>query len=278
MRKYIFDYIPLCLLVISLFSLIQCKKDTVSVDNVVVRPIIQLTTSDIPTFNGMTQIGFGETPWSVHEILPGIYTPIYEYRWDSDGDDFAYIDIWVADSKNLAFDILKEEQKSFNIPPNILEQSKDTPAFVGDLSYRKGSEFIRDNFIVMINTSDNFNNSVSEIAKYIDSKILKSPTYNLVTQVKPVIKIFKLSKNPVTEKTKTLLSIQVDDPNHKEIIYRWRFDKSSGYGDVTKDNSGNYYYNSSLADLNNTSLGLTLIATNELGFCADSTIYIQTIK
>ena len=278
MRKYNFDYLSLCLLVISLFSLIQCKKDTESVDNDVVRSIIQLTTSDITTFYGMTQIGFGETPWSVHEILPGIYTPIYEYRWDSDGDDFAYIDIWLADSKDLAFDILKEKQKSYTIPPNLLEQSKDIPAIVGDLSYHKGLEFIRDNFIVRIYTSDSFNKSVSEIAKYVDSKILKSPTYNLATQVKPVIKIFKLSKNPVTEQTQTALTIQVDDPNHKAIIYQWRFDKGSGYGGITKDDSGNYYYNSSGADSNNTSLGLTLIATNEFGFCADSTIYIQTIK
>ena len=278
MRKFNFENLSLCLLVISLFSLIQCKKDTESVDNDVVRPIIQLTTSDITTFNGMTQIGFGETPWSVHEILSGIYTPIYEYRWDSDGDDFAYIDIWVADSRDLAFDILKEKQKSYTIPPNILEQSKDIPAIVGDLSYQKGLEFIRDNFIVRIYTSDSYNNSISEIAKYIDSKILKSPTYNLAAQVKPVIKTFKLSKNPVTEKTQTALTIQVDDPNHREIIYQWRFDKSSGYGEITKDDSGNYYYNSSVVDSNNTTLGLTLIATNELGFCADSTIYIQTIK
>jgi hypothetical protein len=278
MRKFNFENLSLCLLVISLFSLIQCKKDTESFDNDVVRSIIQLTTSDITTFNGMTQIGFGDTPWSVQETLPGIYTPIYEYRWDSDGDDFAIIDIWVADSKNLAFDILKEKQKSYTIPTNLLEQRKDIPAVVGDLSYFKGLEFIRDNFIVRINTSESFKNSISEIAKCVDSKILKSPTYNLATQIKPVIKNFKLSKNPVSENTKTALIIQVDDPNNKAIVYQWSFDKSSGYGGITKDDSGIYYYNSSWVESNNITIGLTLIATNELGFCTDSTIYIQTIK
>jgi len=82
----------------------------------------------------------------------------------------------------------------------------------------------------------------------------------------------------VSENTKTALTIQVDDPNNKAIIYKWRFDKSSGYGGITKDDSGIYYYNSSWVDSNNISIGLTLIATNELGFCTDSTIYIQTIK
>lgn len=278
MKKYKLNYLSQCILVISFFSLIQCKKDTESVDVGAIRPIIQLTTSDIPTFNGMTQSGFGNTPWGVSEILSGTYTPMYEYRWDSNGDDFAYIDIWVADSKDLALDILKEKQKAYSIPPNLLEQNKDIPAVVGDLSYYKGLEFVRDNFIVRIYYSDKFSNSVSEIAKYVDSKILKSPTYISVNQVKPVIKVFKTSNNPVIEQIQTSLTIQVEDPNNKEITYQWRYNQESGYSVVTKNNSGEYYYFSNLNVSNNTEVGLTLIAINDYGFCADSTINIQVIK
>jgi len=140
----------------------------------VVRPIFQLTTADIPTFNGMTQTKYGEKPLSIDEIIEGIFTELYEFRWDSDDGEYAYIDVWVAESKNMAFDLLEEMQKTWTIPKDILEERKDKPAAVGDISYSKGSCFIRDNFIIILHVKEKFTNHVNEIAKHVDAKILST--------------------------------------------------------------------------------------------------------
>jgi hypothetical protein len=184
----------------------------------------------------------------------------------------------VAESKELAFDILKEKQKVYTIPQELLEESKDEPAVVGDLSYSNGLEFIRDNFIVRIHTSDKFDDQVTEIAKYIDSKISESPSFISISQVKPIIENFNIDNNPVIENSQTPLIIKTTDPKGKDIIYHWRFDEISGYGGISKDDSGNYYYTSDWFDSENDTIGLTLIAINEYGFCTDSTINIMIIK
>jgi hypothetical protein len=107
---------------------------------------------------------------------------------------------------------------------------------------------------------------------------LDSKSYKSISQVKPIVKDFKINKNPVVEQSQTPLTIQIEDPNIMHITYQWRFDKDSGYGGVSKDDSGNYYYNSTWYDSDNNNIGLTLIAINEFGFCTDSTIHIQIIK
>ena len=84
--------------------------------------------------------------------------------------------------------------------------------------------------------------------------------------------------NPVIENTQTPLTIQIEDPYNSVIVYQWRFDSDSGYGGIKEDDSGVYYYTSSWFDSTDNNIGLTLIAINVYGFCADSTINITIVS
>ncbi len=252
----------------------SCERN--SNDIKIIRPLIYLKTEDIPTFHGMTQIRYDEIPRAGIKDSTGNYTAEVTFSWKSDNGNFSYIDISATESNESAICILLNSHKLYTNP--YIEENRDKPAAVGDLSYYQGVEFIRDNLIVKIHASEIFDNSITEIAKYVDAKIRKSPTFTSSAQIRPVIIDFRISKNPVIERTQTLLIIQTEDPNNQEIFHEWRFDKASGYGGIHEDGLGNYYYSSSWADTTDIKLGLTLIAINKYGFCDDSTIYIQTIK
>jgi len=264
------------------FVFVQCDRDIDLTENITstgIRPIIHFTTLDITGFENMIQTNNGDTPWSVSKILPDSYIARYEFRWTSvDDEDYVYFIVWINESKEQAFKTLEEMQKYYTIGLTALEKTKDSPAFVGNLSYSKGHEFIRDNYIVRIHTSKQFADNESDIAKYIDQTILNSQTFDSINNLKPIINEFSIMSNPVLERSKTPLKIQVSDPNDRNIIYVWRFDHSSGYGGIPKDDLGNYYYQSTWMDSSISEIGLTLIAVNDYGFCTDSTIYIKTIK
>jgi hypothetical protein len=258
-----------------LFVFVQCDKgNEVNVDVAFtgIRPLIHFTTLDIPGIENMIHTNY----WSVTKISQD-YIAEYRFRWQSaDKKHYVFFIVWINQSKEQAFKTLAEMHKYYSIPLHILEDHKDSPAFVGDLSYFEGQEFIRDNHIVRIHTSEKFEGNVSDIAKYIDQMILKSQTFKSIKNVKPKIDEFSIMSNPVIEKSKTPLKIQVSDPKNRNITYVWRF-QHSGYGDISKDESGTYFYQSHWVDPSISESGLTLIAVNDYGFCADSTIYIKTI-
>lgn len=272
MKNYFIFSMTIILLVFSN----SCKKEETDEINVI-RPLVAFTTADIPTFKGMTQTKNIENSFfGATKILNESYYAEYEFRWTSEEGDFAYFDIWILANHDEAVTALTEMHEYYTNP--FINESIDEPAAVGNISYMDGREFIRDNLIITIHTSEKFDNSITEIAKYIDSKILKSQSFFSISEVKPSIEDFKINSNPVVEQSKTPLTIQVKDPNNKNIVYQWRFDKDSGYGGIEKDNSEIYKFVSPWFDSANNNIGLTLIAINDYGFCADSTIYIQIIK
>ncbi len=265
---------PLAILAALLIITGSCERNSEEIGGI--RPLPYLSAEDIPVFRGMSQIRYGENPRMVTRDFTGDYTAEFEYLWESDSGDYSVIDIRVIESQESAIAALLESHKYYSNP--FIEENRDEPAVVGDLSYFGGVEFIRDNLIIKIRTSDNYDNSITEIARSVDNKILKGPAFHSLARVKPVIKEFSITDNPVLERTQTLLVIRTEDPNNQEITYQWRFDKSSGYGGIYKDGIGNYFYSSGWADTSDVALGLTLIAINRYGFCKDSTIYISTIK
>jgi hypothetical protein len=268
MKNYLIMFLNIITLLTFSFS---CKKE--KVDTEAIRPIVEFITTDIPTFNGMTQTHVGEIPRGVTKIVYDYYSAEYEFRWTSEYKDYAYFDIRVMQYPEHAIEALTEMHKYYSNP--FTDQSIDKPAAVGNISYLQGREFIRDNLIVKIHTSDKFDNLVTEIANYIDLKILKSQSFNSISYAVPIIKNFKINKNPVVEQSQTPLTIQIENPNDKEIVYQWRFDEDRGACGISKDSSGIYYFNSGWLDSTKNNIGLTLIAINEYGFCADSTIYIH---
>jgi len=260
---------------ISLVISSSCEKEKTD-DTNVIRPLVEFTTTDIPTFNGMTQTKtIDNSFFSAEQMIDDSYSAHYEFKWVSESDDFAYFDIRIMEDHDRAITTLTEMHKYYSNP--FVAESIDEPAKVGDISYMEGREFIRDNLIVRIHSSDRFDDKITEIAKYIDSKLVKSQSFTSISQVRPKINDFKIEKNPVLENSETKLTISAMDPNDKDIIYQWRFDSNSGYGGIKQDDS-EYYYTSTWIDSEKDTVGLTLIAINEFGFCSDSTLNIVTIK
>ncbi len=269
------DFLIISLAFVVLIISSSCEKEKTDETNVI-RPLIEFTTTDIPTFYGMTQTKtidnsfFGAT-----KMIDDSYYAVYVFKWVSE-TNFAYFDITIMENHDRAITALTEKHSYYSNP--FVAESIDEPAIVGDVSYMKGREFIRDNLIIRIHTNDKFDDKITEIAKYIDLKLLKSQSFTTISQVRPIINDFVIEKNPVLENSQTKLTIKTTDPNDKGIIFQWRFDSNSGYGGIKQDDSMNYYYISTWIDSEKDTVGLTLIATNEYGFCTHSTINIVTKK
>lgn len=274
--------VSLLVLSILFFLISSCNKDSskdieeLNLD--FIRPAIRLSNSNIPILKDFKVIRGGESPWlweagwENHEMF---YVAKFDYSWELKDMDFINVVLTVTESDEYASKYLRERLNSSTIPLSLTER-EDSPAIVGDISYDKGSNFIRDNIVIEIHNESSIKNMKDIIAKQIDSILIASSTFHSIKMVKPIIKEFEISKDTVVERTKTALIIQTEDPNNKGIIYKWRLD--SGAGGIVKDDFGNFYYSSGWAGTSNTPIKLTLIAINDYGFCADSTIYIHTIK
>lgn len=257
------------LIILSLITFYNCGKDP-EVNQNVIRPLVRLSTEDIPALEDAIQVKYGEIPWG-HSNFIDNYVAKFEFRWET--DDYIYIEEYITENKELANEYLLEMHQYYTNP--FIEEQKDQPAVVGDLSYSQGREFIRDNIIIKIHASGELEEKLTEIAKQVDDKILKNITFTSIDQVKPLINKFEITQNPVKELSETRLNIDIYDPNNLNVVFNWRFDPGTGHGGIRKDDLGNYFYTSSYPNTEISEVELTLIVTNEYGFCSDSTIYIQ---
>jgi len=240
-----------------------------------VRTGVKLSTNDIPILRGTKELRAGERPWlweTYWEENERYYVVKFIYSWELTQNDFINVDLIVAETKELAHKYLIERLKYRSIPPDLLE-SQDQPAVAGDISYGSGREFIRDNITIEIYAEGEFTEKITEIAKQIDTLLLKSPTAMSAAQMKPAINKFEITQNPVKYGSITRLIIDVNDPMNGKLYYDWRFTPGSeNWGGIEIDESGNYYY---YAETNESIEELTIFIINDCGFYSFSTIYIQ---
>ena len=266
------------LTLIFLVSLINCNKDLevdindeitdIDINDII--PLTRLLTNNILDLDNATQVKYGDKPWG-HTYFEDNYVAKFEFRWEN--EDYIYIEEYITESNEIALKYLLEKHKWYTNP--FIEEMKDEPAIVGNISYSQGREFIRNNIIIIIHASGEFEKRLTEIAKQVDKEILKSITFTSIDQVKPRINRFEITQNPVKELSETQLIIDIHDPNNRNIFYNWRFHPGSFYGGIQQDEDGNYYYTATFAYDTIPEIELTLIVTNDYGFCSDSTIYIQ---
>lgn len=271
-----------CIIILSLTGLfiitVSCEKDLELKSGI--RPLVYLTTEDIPTFTGMTQTKHGQFPQSIPYDLPSNYSPEIEFRWESHDGNYVYIDVCVTENE-LAIIMLIEAHKYYVNP--FIEDNKDDPAVVGDHSYFGGKEFVRDNLIVKIHTSEKFDGKTTEIAKHIDTKIKNGPIFKSLEEFKPSINKFDIEDNPVVELSKTPFLIEVDDPNNKKLIALLSMQTVIGMGgSILNDGIDNCYFlaNSVYDDLETNVVDVSVVVINEFGFWAksDSVVRITTVK
>ena len=128
---------------ISLVISSSCEKEKAD-DTNLIRPLVEFTTADIPTFNGMTQTKtIVNSFFNATKMTDDSYSAQFEFKWVSESDDYAYFDIKIMESHDKAIAALTEMHNYYSNP--FVAESIDVPAKVGYISYMEGREFIRDN-------------------------------------------------------------------------------------------------------------------------------------
>jgi len=228
-----------------------------------VRAAVKLSNQNIPFLKNKNQTKFGEKPSIQYS---GVVK--FKYSWELSNNDILSIDLFVAETNELANNYLTDKRQHCSIPMDIYVP-QDNPAVVGDISYGNGRQFIRDNILIEIRTDT----SLIDIAMQIDSLILKSSIAVSAYFMKPKIIKYDIIQNPVQYQSVTRLIIEVIDPMAGKLFYDWRFTPGSqNWGGIEIDSSGNYYY---YAETNEPIEQLTLYAINDSGFYSFKTIYIE---
>ena len=246
----------------------SCKKES-HVEQEVIRPLVRLTTSDIPVLEGAEQLEYGEAPWQFNEWNHHIITQ-YQFLWENS----ARVEIfeYVTTGQDEAEQFLLSLHETYSDP--LIDNSRDDPPVAGDISYSGGQEFIRDNLIVRINPEGNYEALISQIACEVDAVILLSNEYTRADQLIPIINMFALKRNPVKRESITPFIVDVINPDSTLPTYGLRISPNSGAGRFLKDECGNYYYYAYYPQYDIPDITLNLKTYNEYGFCADSTIDI----
>ena len=274
MEKYIPSlYNILSILLLSF--LISCHNENpVKSNDDIIRFGVKLTTNEIPILEGVEQIKVGDRPWFYtvrEEEQERFYVILFTYSWELTQNDYVYVDVIVAESKDLINEYFEEKRKLSNCPPD-LQPPPDKPTIAGEISYSQGREFIRDNIYIKIKADGSFIEKREEIAKQIDEIILNSPTADSANDVKPVINKFEILENPVDYNSVTKLIIEVNDPQNSEIFYDWRWSPASHHGGIEIDEIGNYYY---YAKTDESLIELILLTINFNGFLSLDTLNIH---
>jgi hypothetical protein len=146
---------------------------------------------------------------------------------------------------------------------------------VGDISYNSGLHFIRNNIAVRLLINAGYCHLITEIAQFIDLKLMSTQPFSSLEQVMPVINTFGTDEQPVVLGSNTPLVIEVACPANSKLTYSLNdgINFPSFRYDADKYNDAPY-----LLGQFDGEMGLTLTVTNELGFCADSTITVQVIN
>ena len=261
----------ICLWIVSILIILYgCNKDP-EFEQDVIRPLPRLITPDIlPPGQPIHQVKHGEIPFA-HSMFADNFIAEYEFRWEGNG--FIYIDGYVCESGETARNYLQEMHRWYTNP--FIEDHKDQPAVAGNISYSGGKEFIRDNIIIKIFASDEFNGQLTPIARRVDECILRGPEFSTSQEVKPIINAFEISQDPIAKVSDTELTIDISDPNDRSILLNWRYGPDAKHGTVEEREPGHFMYISNCPNLMISEVELTMIATNSFGFTSHSTISIS---
>lgn len=258
-----------------------CDKESEDISNGKIRGFVKLSINEIPALEGATETKSADRPWLWKMGWNGDDYDIvkYNYSWTLTDTEFVNVDMVITKSKEEALKYITERLDNTPFPLNASER-EDKPAIVGDVSYDKGSNFIIDNMIIEIHAEGIYKEKIEEISQQIDNVIVNEPSFSSLSQIMPVIEDFRIINNPVIERTKTMIDIEVNDPNDKEIYYQWSFNTISGLGGNIIQENGNFFYeaNSTYTNIETNEEELTVIVVNEFGFFTSSTIMITTIK
>lgn len=269
------------LIFLLIIVLSSCDKETNETDHGNIRGAVKLSVNEIPALEGATEIRSGERPWlwKMGWNVDNYDLVKYTYSWAFSDSDFVNVDLVVTKSEEEASKYLNDKRETSSLPLDLL-QPEDQPTVAGDISYGQGSDFIRNNIVIEMHAEGTFAYMTEKLARQIDKIIVDGPSFFSLSQIKPVIQDFRITDNPVIERTKTLLIIEVADPNNKEIYYQWDSDVLVGLGgNVIKENDDFYFEaNSTYTNVETNGQELTAIVINDFGFFTDSTITITTLK
>jgi hypothetical protein len=273
-----FNNILILLLIIFLSN---CEKKTDEITHGNIRGAVKLSINEIPTLTGATEIKSGETPWLWKMGWNGDNYDLvkYGYTWLLSNTNFVDVDMVITESAQQALRYLTEKQETSSIPLDLL-QPEDQPTIAGEISFGQGRDFIRNNIVIEIRAEGIFNTKTEKLAQQIDKIIIRGPSFFSLSEIKPIINDFRITENPVIERTKTMIVLEVEDPNKKDIYFQWRFNTIVGLGGNIAQENGKFLYeaNSTYTNVETNEEELTVIAINEFGFFLDSTILITTIK
>jgi hypothetical protein len=269
------------LILLLLVLLSFCDKETEKITHGNIRGAVKLSKNKIPILEGSTEIEIGERPWLWKMSWNGDnYTLVsYIYSWALSDSDFVEVDFGVTESDEQALKYLTEKRESSSLPL-YLHPPQDQPTIAGDISFGQGSDFIRNNIVIEMHAEGIFISKTEKLAQQIDKIIVDGPSFISLSQIKPIIKDFRITNNPVIERTKTMIILEVLDPNNKDIYYQWRYNTLVGLGGNIIQENGIFFYeaNSTYSDVETNEEELKVITINEFGFFSDSTITITTIK
>lgn len=286
MKNY-YIYVLICLNFLLVFFLNSCEKETtkyepedvIVVDEGNILGAVRLTTDNIQILKEYVLTDCMNKPsiWYEKKGDTVSYAVTFSYIWNLSDTGSVEVSLMVTNSNELAYGYYIGNRNSMNISWKIPD---DDPVIAGDHSYNKGGNFVRNNMYVKIVASGELYDKTDILAKQIDDLIIKETNFLSLSEVQPVIKVFNLEDNPVYENTKTLINLEVEDPNNAKIYYHWKKNIINGNsGSVNKEFQAFSFEASLIPDyLLTNKLELTVLAINEYGHIADSTILVTTYK
>lgn len=257
----------LCVLwVLIVFS--ACNKEPDEIE--LIRPRIDISHADLPALEKMGEIQFDYFDASIIENRA-----YYGYRWSSDLG-YCHVQMRVFESSSEAYDFFISNKNGFSNARNSYDRQIDSPAVVGNCSYKQGQEFIRNNLYVQIYTNDELAHLVNEIAQSVDEKILETEAYLNIDHLKVRFDSLCFKENPAPKNKEIPLIISFQ-PLAEEVFVSCtvlRFEEQVVKG-VSFGDELSIIYDSTLANPDKTKIGIEVGVLSNYGFCSDSTVYIQ---
>ncbi len=247
----------------------SCQRDFSPLSpEIVVRPAADLSQLSLAPIDSAYAFHRMSTPsvwdWDDNYVIK------FSYQWRKQPDRFINIEQTITESFAMAVEFLRHQWENSSIYLGT-PRPEDHPPIAGTISYQNGHCFIRDNIIIHCGIRNDSSVQDANVIKLVDELLLQSPTYRHSSALRPVIRKFAISKNPVPLRTDTPLIIDVVNPSGCGVVYyTWRFNPS--FGGVLQE-VDRYYFQSYMDDP--MTIYLRLIAFNTCGFSSWAEIKID---